>query len=94
MFHRKSLKELRAKLDSTNAAIARHPLASGRMTRAHAVVESTGSGDKDLVNEKLHEENLPGLVELGKTQVRHSFSWWKLHRNRNKIVKQLEKYGS
>lgn len=89
MFDRPSQEELQTRLDSVNAAIAGHPLASERVTRAHAIIESTTS-DKELLNRKLMDEGLPNLAEIGKVQLRHSLSWWKLHRARNRIVGKLE----
>ena len=91
MFNRQSLKELQAKLASANAAVAAHPLASDRVTRAHAIIESIDSDDKELVNKKLAEEDLPDLAEIGLLTMRHSVSWWKVNRERNKIVEKLEK---
>lgn len=91
MFNRESEEDLQTKLDSANAAIAGHPLASEPVTRAHALIESTNSDEKELVNKKLEDAGLPDLAELGKIQVRHSLSWWKLHRERNKIARKLEK---
>lgn len=94
MFNRESQQELQTKLDAADAAIAAHPLASERVKRAHSIIESTDSNDKELVEQKLAEQDLPDLAEIGLIQVRNSVSWWKLHRQRNKIADQLEKLGT
>lgn len=94
MFNSKSQQELQAKLDAADAAIAAHPLSSERIKRAHAIIESTDGDDKELVEQKLADEDLPNLAEVGLIQVRNSVSWWKLHRERNKVADKLEKLGS
>ncbi|WP_104196236.1 hypothetical protein [Cryobacterium sp. M15] len=94
MFSRESQPELQIKLEAADAAVAAHPLAAERIKRAHAIIESTDSADKDLVEQKLAEEGLPDLAEIGLIQVRNSVSWWKLHRERNKITDKLEKLDS
>lgn len=92
MVHHESDEELHAKLVLVNAALARHPLVSERVTRAHAIIESTDSDDKEMVNKTLRDEGLPDLAELGRVQVRYSFSWWKLHQQRIKLVQKLEQF--
>ncbi|PPI41718.1 MULTISPECIES: hypothetical protein [unclassified Rathayibacter] len=90
MAKRKSLEELRRKLASANAAIAAHAFSSDEVTRAYAIIESSEK-DKKLVAKRLEEEGLPDMVELGKIQLRNTVSWWKLHRDRNKIAARLDK---
>lgn len=52
-----------------NTAIAGQPLASEPVTRAHTIMESTNSDDKELLNKKLVDEDLPDLADIGKTPI-------------------------
>ncbi|WP_308726758.1 hypothetical protein [Clavibacter sp. VKM Ac-2542] len=61
------------------------------MTRADAIIEASDRDDKAAVEARLAEEGLPGLAELGKIQVRHSVSWWRLHRRRRRILARLDR---
>jgi hypothetical protein len=90
MFPRKSPQELHAGLDAAEAAIAAHPFSSEEVVRAHAVIESVEVKDKDVVSARLAEEGLPDMVELGLITARHTVSWWKLHRDRRKILAALD----
>lgn len=88
---RKSDHALQAKLESIDAAIAAHPYSSERFKGANAVIAATGKDGKDLVERELAENDPPGLEELGKIQLRGTASWWKLHRERNKVAKKIER---
>ncbi|KZC94060.1 MULTISPECIES: hypothetical protein [Clavibacter] len=88
---RGSVEEPRTPLAAVDAAIAAHPLSSERVTRANAIIEASDRDDKAAVEARLAEEGLPGLAELGKIQVRHSVSWWRLHRRRRKILARLDR---
>ncbi|OUE28292.1 hypothetical protein [Clavibacter michiganensis] len=81
----------RAGLAAVDAAIAAHPLSSDRVRRAHAVVEAGDRDDRAAVDRQLAEAGLPGLAELGRIQVRHSLSWWRLHRRRRRILARLDR---
>ena len=83
---------LRLKLTRVDAAIAAHLLSSDRVTSAHAIIEAYGRNDKELVERELAAQGLPGLADLGRIQVRSSYSWWKLHRQRNTVVKSLSRH--
>ena len=91
MINHESDAKLQAKLNSVDVAIAAHPLSSESVKSAHAIIEATGKDDKELVERKLAEEGLPGLEELGKMQLRGTMSLLKLGRERNKVVKKIEK---
>jgi len=91
MMNRKSGAELQAKLESVDAAIATHQLSSEPVTRAHAIIEAIGKDNKALLERELAEQRLPDLEELGRIQLRGTASLWKLHRERNKVVKKIEK---
>jgi hypothetical protein len=88
MINRKSDAQLQAELESVDAAIATHELASEPATRAHAIIEAIGKDNKELLERELAEQELPDLEELGRIQLRGSASWWKLHRDRNRVVKR------
>lgn len=91
MFRRKALPELEAKLEAIDKSLARHPLASERVKKAHLVVGNRGDLDDATVARQLAEAGLPSLEELGKIQLEHTGSWWRLHRNRNRILRKIEK---
>ncbi len=78
-------------LAAVDAAIAAHPLSSERVTRANAIIEAADGDDKAGVEARLAEERLPDLAELGRIQVRHSVSWWRLHRRRRRILARLDR---
>ena len=82
---------LQGKLKTVDAAIAAHPLSCEPITSAHAIIEAHSRDDKKLVERELAAQGLPGLAELGRIQVRSSYSWWKLHRQRNAIVKRISR---
>ena len=89
MFDRDLGDELQGKLKTVDAAIAAHPLSCEPITSAHALIEANGRDDKELVERELAAQGLPGLAELGRIQLRSSYSWWNLHRQRNKVLKKL-----
>lgn len=64
MFHRESLEELEAKLETIDAEMAAHPLASKRVKAAHALVEMKGDKDTEAVSRELADQNLPSLEEI------------------------------
>ncbi len=78
-------------LAAVDAAIAAHPLSSERVTRANAISAASDGDDKAGVEARLAEERLPDLAELGRIQVRHSVSWWRLHRRRRRILARLDR---
>ncbi|MBD5380304.1 hypothetical protein ACR8AL_00470 [Clavibacter sepedonicus] len=80
-----------AGLVAVDAAIAAHPLSSDRVTRAHAIIETSDRDDRASVEARLADADLPGLAELGRIQVRHSLSWWRLHRRRRRILARLDR---
>jgi hypothetical protein len=80
-----------ADLAAADAAIAAHPLSSEPVARAHAIIESSDRDDRAAVDARLAEEGLPGLAELGRIQVRHSLSWWRLHRRRRKVLARRDR---
>ena len=94
VFRRESLPELEANLKKIDADIAAHPLAAPPVKQAQEIIEAKGEKDNDAVARELADRGLPSLEELGKIQLQHTGSWWRLHRDRNKIVKQISKLNS
>lgn len=90
MFQRGSQHDLQAKLAKTDGEIADPPLSSGRVKAAHALIDEMGKDDKDALEKELAAHDLPSLEELGRIQIKHTFSWWKLHRDRKKLVGKLD----
>ncbi|MFC6356542.1 hypothetical protein [Luethyella okanaganae] len=91
IFRRESVPELEAKLEEIDADIARHPIASEKVKKAHRIVENRGDkSDADLTH-ALAASGLPALEELGRIQLEHTGSWWRLHRARNKIITKIQK---
>ena len=86
---RKDAQTLRAELDDVAALIAAHPLASRRIRAAHEVIENSASRDVDEVDRELAGSGLPGLGELGRTQVTGTWSWWTLHRRKRQLEREL-----
>ncbi|RJF41597.1 hypothetical protein D4740_08620 [Actinomyces sp. 2119] len=71
-----------------DAKIAAHPLGSERVCEAHRLIEEYGH-DRGRVSSGLAQRGLPSLRELGSLQVRHTLSWWWLHRRRNRLAWRL-----
>jgi hypothetical protein len=93
MFRRDSLDGLNAKLETVDAEIAAHPLSSTAVKEAHAIIEAKGEKDTAAVERELAERNLPSLEDLGRIQVKTTASWWRLYRDRKKLVHKIEKSG-
>lgn len=86
--------DLRQKLAVLDAAIAAHPLASAPVTEANAVIDELKPAGQDVVARELAARGLPDLVALGRITIRDSASWWRLHRNRAKLVARIERLSS
>ncbi|PHP52852.1 hypothetical protein BW737_006820 [Actinomyces ruminis] len=71
-----------------DAQIASHPLGSDRVRAAHRIIEECNR-DEDSASRELERMGLPSLQELGLLQVRHTLSWWRLHRKRKILIRRL-----
>jgi hypothetical protein len=80
---------IRKRLDLLDLAIARHPLSSRAVTSAFAVIEKHGKKNVEAISLELAQKQLPPLDELGRIQLRTSFSWWNLHRKRRSLLRKL-----
>jgi len=89
MFQRESLHELEAKIEAIDVRIAAHPLASAPVTAAHAIIEANTGQDAEVVSRELAERNLPTLEEIGIIQARGTVTWWRLHRDRSKLIAKV-----
>ncbi|WP_431806772.1 hypothetical protein [Microbacterium paraoxydans] len=79
------------RLAEVDKLIAAHPLAQDSVREAHALIESTGERDKDALSGELAARGLPTLEELGRIQVQTTSSWWRLRRERKKILRKIER---
>ncbi len=43
------------------------------------------------VDQELADKGLPSAVELGKAQLAGTWTWWKLHRRRRKLQREIER---
>lgn len=77
------------RLAAVEARIAEHPLSSGPVREAFAMIEHLGKDNQEAIAQELRERDLPGLDDLGRLQLRTTFSWWRLHRGRRKLLKRL-----
>lgn len=90
---KKTRKEIETELAHLDSEIAAHPLASEPVTAAHAIIEQHGEENKEIIQQRLAEQNLPSLDEVGRLTAKHTFSWWKLHRARKKLIAKIERLG-
>ncbi|MGY1855798.1 hypothetical protein [Modestobacter sp. SYSU DS0290] len=88
---RRDLSALRAELQQVEARISAHPLASQRVRAAQQVVDGRGSADAADVDRDLEAQGLPGVAELGRTQVSGTWSWWQLHRRKRQLETRIER---
>lgn len=92
MFGRlESVDTLRRELEQVDAHIAAHPFASPRIRVAHEIVGEGPSRDAAEIERQLADRGLPDAEELGRVQVAGSWSWWKLHRRRRKLVRRIQR---
>ena len=82
---------LRRELEQVDALIAAHPLASPRIRAAPEIVGEARSRDAAEIERQLADRGLPGAEELGRAQVAGTWSWWKLHRSRRRLVRRMER---
>ena len=78
-------------LETVDALISAHPLAAQRIRAAHEVVGDREPGETAEVDRELADLGLPGVEERGRTHVAGLWSWWKLHRRRRQLTRQIER---
>lgn len=91
MFRRRSRSELEADLLEVERQIGDNPLASERVVAAQSVVERNEGEGKEKISSILTERGLPSLEELGRVQLRNTTRWWRLHRQKKRLTRQLER---
>lgn len=89
-----SPEHLTNQLAEVNEAIEAHPLSSSQVKAVFEVVERHGRDNKEAIATELREWGLPSLEEMGRIQAKTSFSWWKLHRRRRKLMRKLGQESS
>lgn len=82
-----------ARLAKVEAEIAAHPLSSTPVTDAFAVIEKHGKENSVEITAELQERELPSLDELGRIQLKSTFSWWNLHRKKRALLRRLGRRG-
>ncbi|GEB23228.1 MULTISPECIES: hypothetical protein [Bacteria] len=90
MFKNPSQSDLENQLKDIDEELSSHPFSNTRVEEANSLVESMKGKDKEEIDRTLKDRDLPGLEELGKVTATGTYSWWKLHRSRAKILKKLE----
>lgn len=69
--------ETETKLAHLDAEVAAHSLASEPVKDARAVVEQNGEANKEIIHQRLSEQNVPIPDEVGRLTARRAFSRWK-----------------
>ena len=82
---------MRNELEEVDALISAHPLASQRIRAADAMVEQRKSHDAAAIDRELVAEGLPSVEELGRARVSGTWSWWKLHRRKMKLEREIKR---
>lgn len=87
----------REKLDKQLAEIQReisqHPFSDPEILGAQKLIENYKSLEPAEIDRRLSDEGLPSLETLGKNQLRHSFSWWNLHRKKRKVEAKISRFN-
>lgn len=91
MPRRDSHQDLRQKLEAVETRISHHLFQLPGIAESLRIVAQSTGKDADAVDAVLASRGLPGLEELGRKQLRHMFSWWKLHRDRRVLQKRMAK---
>ena len=82
---------VRRELRQVDAAISAHPFASPRVRAANETVAEHKARGAAAVDRELAGKGLPGAVELGKVYVAGTWSWWRLHRRRRQLQRELDR---
>lgn len=69
--------ETETKLAHLDAEVAAHSLASEPVKAARAVIEQHGEANKEIIHQRLSEQNVPISDEVGRLTARRAFSRWK-----------------
>lgn len=89
----KTKTELYDELVDIETSLENHPLTSGKIAEANIVVEQMKEqgATPEEIDEALTGQGLPSLVEIGKSTLLQSFSFWKLSHRKSKVEAAIEK---
>lgn len=89
----KTKTELYDELVDIETSLENHPLTSGKIAEANILVEQMKEqgATQEEINEALIGQGLPSLVEMGKSVLTQSFSFWKLNHRKSKVEAAIEK---
>lgn len=89
----KTKTELYDELVDIETSLENHPLTSGKIAEANILIEQMKEqgATQEEINEALTRQGLPSLVEMGKSILPQSFSFWKLNHRKSKVEAAIEK---
>ena len=89
----KTKTELYDELVDIETSLENHPLTSGKIAEANILIEQMKEqgATQEEINEALTRQELPSLVEIGKSTLLQSFSFWKLNYRKSKVEAAIEK---
>lgn len=89
----KTKTELYDELVDIETSLENHPLTSGKIAEANIIIEQMKEqgATPEEINEALIRQGLPSLVEIGKSTLLQSFSFWKLNHRKSKVEAAIEK---
>lgn len=91
IFERPPRSTLEEQLQEVEENISSHPFSDRRIVEANSLVDSMEGADKEEIERLLASQDLPSLEELGKITASGTYSWWKLNRDKRKLIKKIEK---
>ena len=91
MFRTKTLQEFENELRAVETQISAHPLSAEKVVQAQSLVAESSDQPREAVEQRLRAAGLPGLEELGRLQLHHTASWWRLHRRRRRLHHRIER---
>lgn len=94
MVKRQPISVLKKQLADVRKSISEHPFSDPQVLKANEVIEANNGLEHSEIEKKLIEQQLPALEELGRIQLKGSFSWWALHRKQRKILQRLARAES
>jgi hypothetical protein len=86
---RRSLDLMRAELREAEAHISAHPFASQRIRAAYDIVTENKTRGAAAVDQELADSGLPSAVELGRVHVAGTWTWWRLHRRKRQLQREI-----
>lgn len=87
----RSRDHMQGKLAAVEDGIHSHPFLGENHRQAQSGIEGPHRGDKEAVQRELTDRSLLPLEEVGKLTLKHTLSWWNLHRKRNRLRARLSR---